>query len=419
MELKRVVITGLGVISPVGNDVATVWSNLVEGNSGAGPITHFDASKFKTQFACEVKNFDALSLMDRKELRKLDMFSQYALSAAGQALADSGLDLEKENRNRIGSIWGSGMGGIRTFREEMRDYYALGAPKFNPFLIPRTITNIAGAWVSITFGLHGISFTTTSACASSAHAISEACNYIRLGKASVIFAGGAESAIDDCGVGGFNAMHALSTRNDSPQTASRPFSKSRDGFVIGEGAACLVLEELEHARKRGAHIYGEIVGIGLSSDAYHIATPEPEGEWAKAVMADALEDAELAPEAIDYINTHGTSTPLGDIAEVKAIKAVFGEHAYQMSISSTKSVTGHLLGAAGAFELLASVLAMQNSMVPPTMNHEEDDVDDAIDYRLDFTFNTAKKRRINYALSNSFGFGGHNVSIIVKNADLI
>ncbi|MBQ7210541.1 MAG: beta-ketoacyl-ACP synthase II [Paludibacteraceae bacterium] len=419
MELKRVVITGLGVISPIGNDIETVWKNAVEGNSGAGPITHFDASKFKTQFACEVKNFDALSFIDRKELRKLDTFSQFSVYAANQAINNSKLKIEEEDRNMIGVIWGSGMGGFRTFQDEMRDYFALGTPKFNPFLIPRVITNIAGAYISIIHGLHGVNFCTTSACASSAHAICEAYNYIRLGKANIILAGGAESAIEESGVGGFNAMHALSTRNDSPATASRPFSKSRDGFVLGEGAACLVLEDLEHALKRNAHIYAEIVGTGLSADAYHMVAPDPEGNGATLVMNNAISDANLKPSDIDYINTHGTSTPLGDIAEAKAIEDVFGQHAYKLSISSTKSVTGHLLGAAGAFELLVSVLAMQHSMVPPTINHEAEDIDEAINPRLDFTFNTTKQRQINYALSNSFGFGGHNASIIVRNAALI
>ena len=386
MELKRVVVTGLGALTPVGNNVAETWDNLVKGVSGAGPITHFDASKFKTHFACEVKNFNGTDYIDRKELRKMDLYTQYAIAAAKEAVEDSGMDL---NKDTVG-------------------------PKFNPFFIPKMIADIASGQISIMYGFHGPNFTTTSACASSSNAIADAFNYIRLGKANVIVAGGAEAAIFEAGLGGFNAMHALSTRNDDPERASRPFSASRDGFVMGEGAGCLILEELEHAKARGAKIYAELAGVGASADAYHLTASHPEGLGAKLVMLNALEDAELKPEDIDYINVHGTSTPVGDVSEVKAIKDVFGDHAYKLNISSTKSMTGHLLGAAGAVEAIASVLAVKNDIVPPTINHEEGDNDENIDYNLNFTFNEAQKRTVNAALSNTFGFGGHNACVIVK-----
>jgi 3-oxoacyl-[acyl-carrier-protein] synthase II len=418
MELKRVVVTGMGVLSPAGNSLEEVWTNLTEGNCNAGQITYFDASKFKTQFACELRSFDASSFLDAKELRHLDRFSQYALFTARRAMADSGLDLEHEDITRMGVVWGSGMGGVRAFEDNMLDYYRNDCnPAFSPFLIPKTITNIAAGHIAIAFGLRGVNLTTTSACATSAHSISEAFNYIRLGKATAILAGGSEAPIEVTGVGGFNAMRALSTRNDSPATASRPFSKSRDGFVMGEGSACLVLEEYEHAVSRGAHIYAELVGVGLSSDAYHITAPEPEGKGAELVMRFALEDAQLQPSQIDYINAHGTSTQLGDIAEVKAICRLFGEHAYHLNISSTKSVTGHLMGAAGAFEALVSVLALVKQQVPPTINHADDDVDENFDERINFTFNTPQSRQIRYAMSNSFGFGGHNVALIFKKSE--
>ena len=417
MELKRVVVTGLGALTPVGNNVAETWENLVKGVSGAGPITHFDASKFKTHFACEVKNFNGTDYIDRKELRKMDLYTQYAIAAAKEAVEDSGMDLEKEDLNRIGVIYGVGIGGIHTFEEEVANYTLnkdTVGPKFNPFFIPKMIADIASGQISIMYGFHGPNFTTTSACASSSNAIADSFNYIRLGKANVIVAGGAEAAIFEAGLGGFNAMHALSTRNDDPERASRPFSASRDGFVMGEGAGCLILEELEHAKARGAKIYAELAGVGASADAYHLTASHPEGLGAKLVMLNALEDAELKPEDIDYINVHGTSTPVGDVSEVKAIKDVFGDHAYKLNISSTKSMTGHLLGAAGAVEAIASVLAVKNDIVPPTINHEEGDNDENIDYNLNFTFNEAQKRTANAALSNTFGFCGHNAFVIVK-----
>ena len=417
MELKRVVVTGLGALTPVGNNVAETWENLVNGVSGAGPITHFDASKFKTQFACEVKNFNPNEHFDRKEVRKMDLYTQYAIVAAKEAIEDSAMDLEKVDKNKIGVIFGVGIGGIRTFEEEMIAYAGIKdtiGPKFNPFFIPKMIADIASGHISIMYGFHGPNFTTTSACASSSNAIADAFNYIRLGKANVIVAGGAEAAISPGGVGGFNAMHALSTRNDDPTRASRPFSASRDGFIMAEGAGCLILEELEHAKARGAKIYAELVGAGLSADAHHLTASHPEGLGAKLVMQNALEDAELQPEDIDYINVHGTSTPVGDISEAKAIKDVFGEHAYKLNISSTKSMTGHLLGAAGAVEALVATLAVKNDIVPPTINHEEGDNDENIDYNLNFTFNKAQKREIRAALSNTFGFGGHNACVILK-----
>ena len=416
MELKRVVVTGLGALTPVGNTAPETWENLVNGVSGAGPITHFDASLFKTQFACEVKNFNPNDFIDRKEARKMDLYTQYAIVAAKEAVTDSGLDVEKEDLNRIGVIFGVGIGGMHTFEEETGNYalHKDQGPKYNPFFIPKMIADICAGQISIMYGFHGPNYVTSSACASSTNALADAFNLIRLGKANVIVAGGAEAAIFPCGIGGFNAMHAISTRNDDPQTASRPFSASRDGFVMGEGAGCLILEELEHAKARGAKIYAEVAGAGMSADAHHLTASHPEGLGAKLVMMNALEDAGMQPEDIDYINVHGTSTPVGDISEVKAIKALFGEHAYKLNISSTKSMTGHLLGAAGAVEALASVLAVKNDVVPPTINHAEDDNDEEIDYNLNFTFNKAQKRTVNAALSNTFGFGGHNACIIVK-----
>jgi 3-oxoacyl-[acyl-carrier-protein] synthase II len=417
MELKRVVVTGLGALTPVGNNVTETWENLVNGVSGAGPITHFDTTNFKTKFACEVKNFKVNEHLDRKEARKMDLYTQYAIVAAKEAIEDSGMDLETVDKNKIGVIYGVGIGGLSTLEEELFNYALtqekLG-PKFNPFFIPKMIADIASGHISIMYGFHGPNFTTTSACASSSNAIADAFNYIRLGKANVIVAGGAEAAICPGGVGGFNAMHALSTRNDDPARASRPFSASRDGFIMAEGAGCLILEELEHAKARGAKIYAELVGAGLSADAHHLTASHPEGLGAKLVMQNALEDANLQPEDIDYINVHGTSTPVGDVSEAKAIKEVFGEHAYKLNISSTKSMTGHLLGAAGAVEALVATLAVKNDIVPPTINHEEGDNDENIDYNLNFTFNKAQKREVRAALSNTFGFGGHNACVILK-----
>ena len=416
MELKRVVVTGLGALTPVGNTVPETWENIKNGVSGAGPITHFDASKFKTQFACEVKGFKATDFIDRKEARKMDLYEQYALVAAMEAIKDSGWDLETIDKNRIGVVLGVGIGGIHTFEEEA-GYYAINkenGPKFNPFFIPKMIADIAAGQISIQYGFHGPNYTTTSAFASSTNALADAFNLIRLGKADAMVTGGAEAAIWPCGVGGFNAMHALSTRNDDPTHASRPFSKSRDGFIMGEGAGILILEELEHAKARGAKIYCEVAGAGMSADAHHITASHPEGLGANLVMKAALEDAEMKPEDIDYINVHGTSTPVGDISEVKAITKLFGQHAYELNISSTKSMTGHLLGAAGAVEALICCLSVQNDIVPPTINHEDDDRDENIDYNLNFTFNKAQKRTVRAALSNTFGFGGHNACCIVK-----
>ena len=416
MELKRVVVTGLGALTPVGNTVAETWENLVNGVSGAGPITRFDVSNFKTKFACEVKNFNPNEHLDRKEARKMDLYTQYAIVAAKQAIEDSAMDLETINKEKVGVICGVGIGGLKSLEDELVSY-ALNkdlGPKFSPFLIPKMIADIASGHISIMYGFHGPNFTTVSACASSSNAIADAFNYIRLGKANVIVTAGAEAAICPVGVGGFNAMHALSTRNDDPTRASRPFSASRDGFVMAEGAGCLILEELEHAKARGAKIYAELVGAGLSADAHHLTASHPEGLGAKLVMTNALEDAELKPEDIDYINVHGTSTPVGDISEAKAIKDVFGEHAYKLNISSTKSMTGHLLGAAGAVEALITTLAVKNDIVPPTINHEEGDNDENIDYNLNFTFGKAQKREVRAALSNTFGFGGHNACVILK-----
>ena len=417
MELKRVVVTGLGALTPVGNTVPETWENLKKGVSGAAPITHFDASKFKTQFACELKGFKATDFIDRKEVRKMDVYEQYALVAAMEAVKDSGIDLDTVDKNRVGVVLGVGIGGIHTFEEEAGYYALTGAengPKFNPFFIPKMIADIASGQISIMYGFHGPNYTTTSACASSTNAIADAFNLIRLGKANVMVTGGAEAAICPCGVGGFNAMHAISTRNDSPATASRPFSKSRDGFVMGEGAGILILEELEHAKARGAKIYCEIAGVGMSADAHHITASHPEGLGARLVMQSALEDAGMKPEDMNYINVHGTSTPVGDISEAKAIIELFGEHAYKLNISSTKSMTGHLLGAAGAVEAMACCLAVRDDIVPPTINHEEGDEDENIDYNLNFTFNKAQERPVRAALSNTFGFGGHNACCIVK-----
>ncbi len=416
MELKRVVVTGMGAVTPVGNNPEETWANLLAGVSGATPVTLFDASQFKTQFACEVKGLNINEYIDRKEARKMDRYTQLAIVAATQAVKDSALDLDTEDKNRIGVIFGVGIGGIKTFEDEVKYYgqHEADGPKFNPFFIPKMIADIAAGQISIRFGLHGPNYATTSACASSTNALGDAFNLIRLGKASAIVAGGAEAAICACGVGGFNAMHALSTRNDDPEHASRPFSASRDGFVMGEGAGCLILEELEHAKARGAKIYAEMVGEGMSADAHHITASHPEGLGACLVMKNALDDAGMKPEDIDYINVHGTSTPVGDVSEMKAIKEVFGDAAYKLNISSTKSMTGHLLGAAGAVEAMVSVLSVKNDIVPPTINHEEGDDDEQIDYKLNYTFNKAQKREVRAALSNTFGFGGHNACVIFK-----
>ena len=417
MELKRVVVTGMGAITPIGNDVASTWDAAIKGVSGAAPITHFDASKFKTQFACEVKNFNGEEHFDRRKLRQLDLYAQYALVAARQAVSDAGLEDEGAiNKNRVGVIVAAGIGGLHTFEEEA-GYYALNeekGPKYNPFFIPKMIADIASGHISMEYGYHGPNYGVVSACASSNNAIIDAFNLIRLGKADAMVTGGAEAAIYPAGVGGFNSMHALSTRNDSPATASRPFSKSRDGFVIGEGSVVLVLEELEHALARGAKIYAEVAGGGMSADAYHITATHPDGLGAILAMQNALDDAGMKPEDIDYINVHGTSTPVGDISEVKAIVDVFGEHAHKLNISSTKSMTGHLLGATGALEAMFSIQSVLNDIVPPTINHEEGDEDEEIDYTLNFTFNKAQERPVRAALSNSFGFGGHNATVIVK-----
>ena len=415
MELKRVVVTGLGAVTPLGNNVEDTWKNLLAGVSGAAEIKSFDSTKFKTHFACEVKDLDVVGLLG-KDARKMDRYTQLAMVSAFQAVEDSGMDLETVDKNRIGVIYGVGIGGINTFENEVK-YYGIhqeDGPKFSPFFIPKMIADIASGQISIHFGFHGPNYTTTSACASSSNALADAFNLIRLGKADAILAGGAESAICACGVGGFNAMKALSTRNDDPQRASRPFSKSRDGFVMAEGSGCLILEELEHAKARGAKIYAEMVGEGMSANAYHITASHPEGLGARLVMENALADAGLRPDEIDYINVHGTSTHVGDISEAKAIKEVFGDAAYKLNISSTKSMTGHLLGAAGAVEAMVTLLAVQNDIVPPTINHDEDDKDEEIDYNLNFTFNKAQKRPVRAALSNTFGFGGHNACVVFK-----
>lgn len=416
MELKRVVVTGLGAVTPLGNSPEETWEAMLSGKSGAAPITYFDTSLFKTKFACEVKDLNINDYIDRKEARKLDRYAQLAIISAIQGVKDSAMDLEAIDKNRVGVIYGVGIGGIKTFEEEV-GYYAKNqenGPKFNPFFIPKMIADIASGHISIMFGFRGPNYTTTSACASSSTALAAAFNQIRLGKADVIVAGGAEAAITPGGVGGFNAMHALSTRNDDPQGASRPFSASRDGFVMGEGAGCIILEELEHAKARGAKIYAEMVGEGESADAHHITASHPEGLGAKLVMTAALNDAGMTVEDIDYINVHGTSTPVGDISEAKAIKDLFGEAAYKLNISSTKSMTGHLLGAAGAVEAMACVLAVKNDIIPPTINHKDDDQDPELDYNLNFTFNKAQKREVRAALSNTFGFGGHNACVVFK-----
>ena len=413
MQLKRVVITGLGALTPIGNDVESFWQSLLNGKSGAAPIKQFDSSLFKTQFACELKDFDIEDHMDRKEARKLDQFAQYALVSATQAVEDSKLLDSNPNKDRIGVIWGSGIGGLKTFQDEAENFFAGdGTPRMNPFFIPKMIADIASGHISIKYGFRGPNYVTVSACASATNAIIDAFNLIRLGKSDVIVTGGSEAAVNKMGIGGFNALKALSTRNDSPETASRPFDVDRDGFVLGEGAGALILEELTHALNRGAKIYAEVAGGGMSGDAYHMTAPHPEGIGARNTMIAALEDAELKPTDIDYVNVHGTSTPLGDIAEVKAIEAVFGDHSYKLNISSTKSMTGHLLGAAGAVEAIACVLSVQNDIVPPTINHFTDDPE--LNSNLNFTFHKAQKRVVNVALSNTFGFGGHNTSVIVK-----
>lgn len=414
MEFKRVVVTGLGALTPVGNSAPNTWRSLLEGKSGAAPITLFDASKFQTRFACEVKNFQPEEHFDRKEARRYDRYTQFALVAAKEALQDSGLDLDSMNKDTAGVIISAGIGGLRTFEEEVMLYDPERGPRFNPFFIPKMISDIAAGLVSITYGFHGPNYSTASACASSTNAIIDAAIMIRLGKAEVMVAGGSEAAVTAAGIGGFNAMKALSTRNDEPQKASRPFSKSRDGFVLAEGCAILILEELEHAKARGAHIYAEFGGFGLSADAYHLTASHPEGLGAKLVMQRVLEDANLKPEDIDYINVHGTSTPVGDASEAKAILSVFGDSAYKLNISSTKSMTGHLLGATGALEALVAVKAVEENIIPPTINHEEGDEDPDIDSRLNFTFGKAQKREVRNAISNTFGFGGHNASILFK-----
>jgi 3-oxoacyl-[acyl-carrier-protein] synthase II len=415
MILKRVVVTGLGALTPIGNTLQEFWEGLKAGKSGAAPITRFDAKNFKTKFACEIKNFDIGSFMDRKEARKMDPFAQYAMVAADEAIKDSNLPLAELNPDRVGVIWGSGIGGLLTFQEEVKTYAkGDGTPRFNPFFIPKMIPDLSAGHISIKYGFRGPNFVTVSACASSTNAIYDAFTYLRLGKADVIVSGGSEAAVCEAGVGGFNAMRALSERNDSPETASRPYDKDRDGFVLGEGAGALILEEYEHAKRRGAKIYGEVLGGGMSADAYHITAPHPEGAGITKVMFNALEDANISASEIDYVNTHGTSTPLGDIGEIRAIQKVFGDHAYEMNISSTKSMTGHLLGAAGAIESIACLMAINQSIVPPTINHFNDDPD--LDPRLNLTFMKAQKREVKVALSNTFGFGGHNFSIIFKKA---
>ncbi|WBU90588.1 beta-ketoacyl-ACP synthase II [Cellulophaga omnivescoria] len=413
MQLKRVVVTGLGALTPIGNNIEEYWDGLVNGRSGSAPITHYDAEKFKTKFACELKNYNPADFFDRKEARKLDKFAQYAMVSADEAIADSKLDLDALDKFRVGVIWGAGIGGLETFQNEVLNFAeGDGTPRFNPFFIPKMIADIAPGNISIKHGFMGPNYTTVSACASSANAIIDALNTIRLGHCDVVVTGGSEAAVTIAGMGGFGAMHALSTRNDSPETASRPFDANRDGFVLGEGAGALVLEEYEHAVARGAKIYAEVAGGGLSSDAYHMTAPHPEGIGVVRVMENCLRDAGLKPEDVDAINTHGTSTPLGDVAELKAISKVFGEHAHNININSTKSMTGHLLGAAGAIEAIASILAMQHGIVPPTINHET--VDENIDPKLNLTLNKAQKRDVNVALSNTFGFGGHNACVIFK-----
>ncbi|MEN7548185.1 beta-ketoacyl-ACP synthase II [Rapidithrix thailandica] len=413
MELKRVVVTGIGALTPIGNNKEEYWANLEKGVSGAAPITRFDTTNFKTKFACEIKNFDIKDHIERKEARKMDLFTQYAMVVAAEAVQDSKLDLEAIDLGRSGVIWGSGIGGLTTFHEEVSGYATgNGVPRFNPFFIPKMIADLSAGHISIKYGFRGPNFVTVSACASSTNAIVDAYNYIRLGKADVFITGGSEAAVVESGIGGFNALKALSERNDSPETASRPFDKDRNGFVLGEGAGALILEELEHAKARGAKIYAEVIGGGMSADAYHITAPHPEGLGATSVMHDALNDAGITPDQVDYINVHGTSTPLGDVSEVKAIESVFGEHAYKLNISSTKSMTGHLLGAAGAIETIACLFALEKQVVPPTINHFTDD--EEFDPRLNFTFSQAQQREINTVLSNTFGFGGHNFSVLLR-----
>lgn len=413
MQLKRVVVTGLGALTPIGNNLQDYWNGLINGVSGAGPITRFDPEKFKTKFACELKDYDPLNYFDRKEARKMDAFTQYAMITSEEAIKHSGLDLDKINKLKAGVIWGSGIGGLKTFQEEVKSFAGGdGTPRFNPFFIPKMISDISAGMISMKYGFHGPNFVTVSACASATNAMIDAMTYIKLGKANIMITGGSEASVVEAGMGGFNSMKALSERNDSPSTASRPFDKDRDGFVLGEGSGALILEEYEHAKTRGAKIYAELVGGGMSADAYHITAPHPEGLGAYNVMLNVLEDAEMKPEDIDYINVHGTSTPLGDVSEVIAIERVFGDYAYNLNISSTKSMTGHLLGAAGAIEAIASVMAIQEQIIPPTINHFTDD--DRFDPRLNFTFNNAQKREVRAALSNTFGFGGHNTSVVFR-----
>ena len=416
MELRRVVVSGLGAVTPLGNSVQEYWDNLAKGTSGAGPITKFDAEKFKTRFACEVKDFDITQYVDRKEARKMDLFTQYGIAVAQQAFDDAKLDMNKLDPDRVGVIWGSGIGGLTTFQHEVAGFATGdGTPRFNPFFIPKMIADICPGLISMRFGLRGPNFTTVSACASSTNALIDAFNYIRLNKADIIISGGSEAAVTEAGIGGFNAMRALSERNDDPKTASRPFDKDRDGFVLGEGAGALVVEEYEHAVKRGAKIYCEIIGGGMSADAYHMTAPHPDGLGVMKVMRNTLEDAGISPEEVDYVNVHGTSTPLGDVGEAKAIQEVFGEHAYKLNISSTKSMTGHLLGAAGAIESIACIMALQKNIIPPTIN--QFNLDEALDPKLNFTFNEAQKREVKVALSNTFGFGGHNFSVLLRKLD--
>ena len=416
MALKRVVVTGLGALTPIGNNIGDFWQGLVNGESGAAPITYFDTSKFKTKFACELKHFDISDFLDRKEQRRMDKFTQYAMVSTEEAINDSGLDLDSIDKLRVGVIWGSGIGGIETFQNEILNFAAGdGTPRFNPFFIPKMIGDIAPGYISIKYGFMGPNYTTISACASSANALTDSLNYIRLGHCDVIVSGGSEAGINITGMAGFNAMHALSTRNDSPSTASRPFDATRDGFVLGEGSGTLILEEYEHAKARGAKIYAELIGAGLSSDAHHITAPHPEGDGVKAVMRNCLNDGKIKANEVDAINTHGTSTPLGDVAELKAISNVFGRHALNININSTKSMTGHMLGASGAIEAISVILSIQNKIVPPTINHKN--IDENIDQNLNLTLNTAQNREINIAMSNTFGFGGHNACLLFKKTD--
>ena len=416
MALKRVVVTGLGALTPIGNNIGDFWQGLVNGESGAAPITYFDTSKFKTKFACELKHFDISDFLDRKEQRRMDKFTQYAMVSTEEAINDSGLDLDSIDKLRVGVIWGSGIGGIETFQNEILNFAAGdGTPRFNPFFIPKMIGDIAPGYISIKYGFMGPNYTTVSACASSANALADSLNYIRLGYCDVIVSGGSEAGINITGMAGFNAMHALSTRNDSPSTASRPFDATRDGFVLGEGSGTLILEEYEHAKARGAKIYAELIGAGLSSDAHHITAPHPEGDGVKAVMRNCLNDGKIKANEVDAINTHGTSTPLGDVAELKAISNVFGKHAPNININSTKSMTGHMLGASGAIEAISVILSIQNKIVPPTINHKN--IDENIDQNLNLTLNTAQNREINIAMSNTFGFGGHNACLLFKKTD--